>query len=320
MPSIHDRGYKKLFSNPQMFRQLIETFVPAPWVKELDFENCEKLEKTFISDHYKETESDLIYKVKFQGQEAYIYILIEFQSSVVWFMALRVLHYLTNMWLDYAESHPKVKALPPVFPLVLYNGEAPWDAATQLTKLIDRVDLMGDYAPQFQYFKLAENELSKETLLQIRNLVSTLFLAEVHYDLELLKQELLALFDQETDKRAISLLLNWFKQLVVHGRRDQLDYQALEQVYATQEEVTTMLETAIEQQRQTWLLQGLQQGLQQGLEQGFRRGIDQEKQQIAKALLAKGMDLTWVADITGLSVEQLWTLWQTMDESHALSS
>jgi hypothetical protein len=44
-----------------------------------------------------------------------------------------------------------------------------------------------------------------------------------HSNLRGLKQELLALFDQETDKRAISLLINWFKQLVVHGRRDQMD-------------------------------------------------------------------------------------------------
>jgi predicted transposase/invertase (TIGR01784 family) len=96
-----------------------------------------------------------------------------------------------------------------------------------------------------------------------------------------------------------------------------------------------MLEKAIERQRQTWLQQGLQQGLEQGLEQGLRRGIDQglqqgleqglklvdqEKQKIAKALLANGMDLTWIAEITGLSVEQLWSLWQTMGEPHALSS
>jgi predicted transposase/invertase (TIGR01784 family) len=324
MAAIHDRGYKKLFSNPQMFRQLIETFVPAPWVKDLDFDTCEKLDKTFISDHYKETESDIIYKVKFQGTDAYIYILLEFQSSVVWFMALRVLHYLTDFWLDYAEAHPKVKKLPPIFPLVLYNGEEKWEATTHLTEIIDRVELIGEFAPQFHYFKLAESDYSKETLLQIHNLVSTLFLAEIHYDIELLQQELLTLFDQETDKRAISLLINWFKQLVVHGRRDQIDYQELEKVYASKVEVTTMLEQAIERQRQTWIAQGLQQGLdqglQQGLEQGLQRGINQQKQEIAKALLAKGLERPWVAEITGLTVEELLLLWQPAENHQALSA
>ncbi|MCB0108392.1 MAG: Rpn family recombination-promoting nuclease/putative transposase [Caldilineaceae bacterium] len=73
--NIHDSGYKKLFSNRTIFRQLIETFVDEPWVKALDFSQAETLDKSFIADHYKATESDLIYKVKVQEQEAYIYLI-----------------------------------------------------------------------------------------------------------------------------------------------------------------------------------------------------------------------------------------------------
>lgn len=36
--------------------------------------------------------------------------------------------------------------------------------------------------PRFKYFKVAENEFSREELLKIRNIVSTLFLAESHYE------------------------------------------------------------------------------------------------------------------------------------------
>ncbi len=57
--TIHDSGYKKLFSNRTIFRQLIETFVQEAWVKDIDFTQSETLDKSFISDHYKETESDL---------------------------------------------------------------------------------------------------------------------------------------------------------------------------------------------------------------------------------------------------------------------
>ncbi len=68
---IHDSGYKKLFSNRTIFRQLMERFVAQPWVAELDFSACETVDKSFISDHYKETESDLIYKVKLQDENIY---------------------------------------------------------------------------------------------------------------------------------------------------------------------------------------------------------------------------------------------------------
>jgi len=35
MHEVYDRGYKKLFSNKALFRQLLESFVPLEWVKEL---------------------------------------------------------------------------------------------------------------------------------------------------------------------------------------------------------------------------------------------------------------------------------------------
>ena len=61
--NIHDSGYKKLFSNQTIFRQLLETFVNQEWVNQLDFSTCETLDKSFISQHYQETESDLIYHI-----------------------------------------------------------------------------------------------------------------------------------------------------------------------------------------------------------------------------------------------------------------
>ena len=135
--NIHDSGYKKLFSNRTIFRQLLETFVNQEWVHSLDFDKCEPLDKSFISEHYKETESDLIYKIQFHDREVYIYILIEFQSTVDPFMALRVLNYITNFYMDFLVNNKSVKKLPAVFPIVLYNGEARWTAPVNLSELIE---------------------------------------------------------------------------------------------------------------------------------------------------------------------------------------
>jgi len=46
------------------FQQLLESFVNQPWVRNIDFSKLEKVDKTFISDKYLKTESDIIYKVK----------------------------------------------------------------------------------------------------------------------------------------------------------------------------------------------------------------------------------------------------------------
>ena len=265
---LHDRGYKRLFSHPSFFQQLLESFVKEAWVNELDFDQCEKMEKSFISEHYKSTESDLLYKVKLRGQEAYVYILLEFQSTVTWFMAVRFLHYLCSFWLDYAESQPLTRKLPAVFPVLLYSGEEKWTAATDLTQLLQHPNLFEGYTPSFRYCKIAENEYQPQQLLAISNLVSTLFLAETHYDLERLQVELFNLFDKEENLEAISLLFNWFKQLVVHGRREVEDYAVLEQVYTSKTEAKKMLETAIAQERKRIFAQGEAKGRAEGEAKG----------------------------------------------------
>ena len=273
MRSIHDSGYKKLFSNVTIFRELIETFVHGTWVKDLDFTDCETIDKSFIADHYKETESDLIYKVKFRGHDAYLFVLLEFQSSVDRFMALRVLSYVTSFYMDYAQAEQNVRKLPPVFPIVLYNGDRRWTAPVTFSALLEDAAILGKYAPRFQYLKVAEQEYSKEELLAIRNIVSTLFLAETHYDRDLLVQECVNIFQHEDDRQAVSLLLNWFRQLMEHGRFRAGDYDDLEQVYQESEEAKSMLITALEKERQRFRAEGRIEGRVEGRTEGEREGL-----------------------------------------------
>ncbi|RKU32482.1 hypothetical protein C6496_23895 [Candidatus Poribacteria bacterium] len=315
--NIHDSGYKKLFSNRTIFRQLLETFVNQEWVHSLDFDKCEPLDKSFISEHYKETESDLIYKVQFQDREVYIYILIEFQSTVDPFMALRVLNYITNFYMDFLVNNSGIKKLPAVFPIVLYNGSTSWTAPVNLSALIEQTPPLGTFGLDFQYFLIAENQYSKETLLKIRNIVSTLFLVESHYDLDVLEAELLNLFSTERDRQAVSLFLNWFKQLASHGRLESDDYQSLESIYRTEEEVKTMLVTALEQERERFFQNGLREGKQEGLREGKQEGLREGEQkgriegkqegliETAKAMLARGMEITLISEITNLPEAQL---------------
>lgn len=53
MQAFHDRSYTKLFSNKEIFRQLITSFVSEAWVKDLDFSACELIKGSFVSRKYK---------------------------------------------------------------------------------------------------------------------------------------------------------------------------------------------------------------------------------------------------------------------------
>jgi predicted transposase/invertase (TIGR01784 family) len=300
MAQIHDKGYKKLFSNRSIFKQLIETFVHEAWVKDLDFTTCETLRKSFISAHYKETESDVIYKLKLKERDIFIYILIEFQSTVNRFMAVRLLNYITNFYMDYLDSNNQVEKLPPVFPILLYNGEREWDAPVKLSDLVDQSELLGKFSIGFEYFKLVEHEFTREELLKIRNIVSTLFLAESYYDIELLKQEFLTLFQREEDKQAVSLFLNWFKQLAEHQRIDPNDYQTLNYVYKNIEEVSTMLITALEKERKKIYEEGIVDGVTKGFEQGMEKGIRKANLNVIRNMLSAGISVSQISELTGV--------------------
>jgi len=190
--------------------------------------------------------------------------------------------------------------LPPIFPIVLYNGDRAWTAPVNIADLIQPKNLLGKYALDFEYYKIAVNEYSQDSLLKIRNIVSTLFLAESHYDIEQLEKELLALFENEGDKQAISLFLNWFKQLAIHGRMESADYFALEKVYRSTQEVGMLL-TSLREERERLINQGISQGIEQGISQGQR----EEKYNMAERMLNENIDISLIVKVTGLAESEI---------------
>ncbi len=318
---IHDSGYKRLFSNHTIFRQLIESFVEEAWVGKLDFERAERIDKSFINEHYKETESDLIYKVPLRESEQvlYFYLLLEFQSTVQRFMAVRVLHYVSSFYLDYVQTQEGVKELPPLFPLVLYNGEERWTAPVQLAELLASEPALGPYGVQLRYFKVAENEYSRETLLAMRNIIATLFLAEAHYDIQVLYEPIVALFETEVDRQAVQVFMNWFEQLVVHGYRPASDWAILEREYATVEEVKSMLIKAIERDREQLLqlgeARGRAEGEARGRAEGEAQGRAERNRQIIWAMHKRDFASALIADIVGLSEQEVIAILRQVTES-----
>jgi predicted transposase/invertase (TIGR01784 family) len=302
MTEIYDRGYKKLFSNKLLFQQLLQSFVPFDWVKELDFEHCELLDKTFISKEYQKRESDVIYKIQWRGNTAYVVILIEFQSSSDKFMALRILHYITSFYMRLKDSEKKLDKLPPIFPIMVYSGLDKWTAPTNIAELIENNNLLGDFALNFNYFKIAENEISVERLLEIGNAVSTLFLGEVHHDRAALIQAFSKLYQQPDSQPLLSILLNYFEQLSRHNKLDEVDWQALDKIRSKQE-INMFLEN-MKLCDETAYQKGISDGERKGILEGERAG----KLATARAMLAEGLSIALITKITGFpatEIEQL---------------
>jgi hypothetical protein len=67
--------------------------------------------------------------------------------------------------------------------------------------------------------------------------VATLFVAEQDVAVETVVAALIDLFDREEDKQAVSILVNWFHQMITHGRVDLPDQAALATTLRSKEEV-----------------------------------------------------------------------------------
>src|SRR6056297_831667 len=231
--NIHDCGYKNFFQNPVAVKQLLTSFVNEAWIHQLDFDTLERMNTSFVTDEFKEKESDMIYRVQINGKDTYIYLLIEFQSTVDRFMPLRMLRYITEFY-EYLVKSQKMKQLPSVFPLLLYNGD--------------------------------------RKLLQIQNVVSALFYVENSVPEELAK-EIDNLYDMVKNEKPdeIAVLTNWLRVIFRDDTRGI--YHEVKQAEEIRTMFATKLEQYGEKLRKEALREGKLQGKQEGKLEGKLEGI-----------------------------------------------
>jgi predicted transposase/invertase (TIGR01784 family) len=108
------------------------------------------------------------------------------------------------------------------------------------------------------------------------------------------------LFDRESDREAVSLFLNWFKQLSEHGKIEKVDYKSLEKIYTNKEEVRSMLIKALEKERKEIFKKGKIEGKIEG------------KVEAAKNLLAEGLSVSFISKVTGFSEAEILKLQSKM--------
>ena len=68
-----------------------------------------------------------------------------------------------------------------------------------------------------------------------------------------------------------------------------------------QENYDMTLETAVDEAREEGLVQGLEKGLEQGLEQGR----NEERLQLIRKMVSRGMTPELISDMTGLSLKEI---------------
>ena len=283
MNKVHDSSYKFLFSNPEFVRDLIMGFIPDDWLHSLDYETLEKVPGSYITDDFKQREDDIVWRVMVGGEWVYLYLLIEFQSSVDKYMALRMMVYVGLLYQDLIKRGEVLVdgRLPPILPIVLYNGTKRWTAATDIADLIPAVPgLVAEFKPSLKYLLIDESAYSSSELSSLRNLVAAVFRFEQAQSPASIEDIINLLIEWLADRPDLKRMFAlWIRATLMRKQ----NYSILLPQIDDLQEIKVMLADRLEEWAHGYIAEGKQQGLhegkQQGLHEGKQQGLQEGKQQ-----------------------------------------
>ncbi len=312
----HDKGYKYLLSAKKVFIQLLRTFVKQGWVANIEEQNILRLDKSFILQDFNEKEADLVYLVKLDNKPVIFYILMELQSTVDFKMPYRLLLYMVEIWRSIVKdetnnTQTKEFKLPPVIPIVLYNGAGNWTARRSFGEYQYEAESYAPYIVDFRYLLIDVNRYSEKELLRAANLIATVFYLDREDDPEKLVRKLRKIFDAVKNFRQeeMSLFKNWLLHAFARGV-EPVVYQEIKQIVSENPEVEDMI-TNLE----NTLRRGYDVYLAKGVEKGRREGRLEGRREVALKMLRKGSKVSFISEVTGLTREEIGRLTEKHQEN-----
>lgn len=223
--NYHDTGYKELFSYPEFVQQLIEGFAPSEMAQLMDFSTLQNHSGHYITPLFEEKFEDVVWSVEvtWQGvsQQVYLYILLEFQSSVDHTMPIRLLHYVACFYdhlLKQGMTTP-AQGLPPILPIVLHNGSKPWSARQDIYEMVtpEPPEFLRVYQPHLRYYLIDESRYTDEELNNRHTPLSAVFSIEnAGGSWESLQQavdRIVAIIQAEPNKERVDrVITRWIKR------------------------------------------------------------------------------------------------------------
>jgi predicted transposase/invertase (TIGR01784 family) len=275
-----DKAYKLLFGHKEMVASLLRDFVLDAAVADLDLDTLEPWPGEHVSESLRERIDDRIWRLRWKDADwCYVFVILEFQSTPDRWMAARILSYTAQLWLDLVDAHELGASdlLPPVLPIVLYNGSRTWTAPLDVNGLLaPKAARLEKYQPRQRYFLLDEGRTETG---DGDGLSAYLLRLEQAESIDGLRQGIKALRERLADKRYDRLrrVFAVFLSRVVL-RRTGLLHEDIPELTDLQE-VDNMLEESVDRWSDEILRKGILQGRQEGHAKGRQEGLAEGRQE-----------------------------------------
>ena len=118
---------------------------------------------------------------------------------------------------------------------------------------------------------------------------------------------------KQVEERYISLLTDFgFDRLFEEAEiakftpQEMREYETSKMAYRDiKNSVDTAKREGIAEGKEIGMKEGMKQGMEKGMKQGMEKGMSQRSLEIARKMLAKGIDEVSIMDMTGLTAEEI---------------
>jgi len=305
----HDSGYKFLLSSKKAFIQLIRSFVKTGWAEQIDEASLVKIDKSFILQDFKDKEADLVYRAKLKDKEVIFYVLMELQSTVDYLIPYRLLLYMTEIWRDIfknvSEKEAKRKSfrLPVIIPIVLYNGQKKWNVPVNFKETLDSYEMFEDQVLNFKYILINVHSFQEEELINLSNLIGSVFLLDRGDSIEENLRSLKRLSDniEKLEPDEFELFFSWAKNILMRGKPEAVSNEVIKSLEKVRPgEVEEMITNIEKNLQKAW-----KEAEEKGMEKGMEKGVVKRNIEIAKQMLIDGEPVEKIMKYTGLSKEEI---------------
>ena len=254
-------------------------------------ENCMELDSE-MNDSNMDLEKHVDVIRKYNDGNLYSAFIIENQSYVDMSMVVRAAVYEFVAYERMLKKSKKNKAkekLPMVNILVFYTGERPWNAARQLSELVEMDERFKSYFHDYQM-----------NLIEITGNTSYNFNEEDVYNLFYICR---SIYDQSIYEGTINDF-GLVKSSVLKVVKTLTDVEWLDLEELEEKEAIAMCEAEkrwLEVKSKEWEAEGIRKGIEQGIEQG----IEKKELEMYQTMVDKGFSISSIASIFSVSEESI---------------
>lgn len=288
MAQLNDASYKQLFSNPELVRDLVIGFIPYPWLHGLDFSTLERIPCTYVTDDLRQRANDVVWRLKADSEWVYLYLMLEFQARVDPYMAVRMSAYVNLLYQDLIRSANVLpdRRLPPVLPIVFYNGARPWHAVTELGSLMPRMPgELKRFQPRMEYLVVESRHCAEGANPETRNLVAAIAVLQ-HSNcpvaIRAVTHYLSACLDGNEPLQ--QTVTNWMKGIMVLRSHGALDLSRVVNLREMEMALHTGFDLLTKEEKEALFGEGKREGVQEGIREGIEEGERRNKASVIKRI------------------------------------